>query len=99
MSSIQPASSGRFIENDCLFQDVLAEAWMEKADNVEVDCTADDRGELDLHLGKGDGTRNLPRVELDQHVDIARPIEIFSRYGPEEGKPCDPVPAARARDH
>lgn len=59
---------------------------------------ADELRKLDLHSGERNEPRNVVRVELDQHVDVAVGREVVSEDGPEQRQTVDVVLTAEAFD-
>jgi hypothetical protein len=76
------ASSCRDILVLSLGQDLFSEVAGEERRCVQVHLSPKDPGELPLHLEEGEAG-DLPGLEFDEHVHVARRPEVVSQDGPE----------------
>src|SRR6266849_10601542 len=75
----------------------LTEVGTEPLQGVEIDLAPKEIRQLLLHAEERE-TRNVVRIELDQHVDVTVRAEVVAQDRPEQRELTDVVATAEVRD-
>jgi len=86
------------MQRNGILQHAVAKVGTDRQRGQKVHLSTQDLPQLDLHAGEANQSRNVTRLELHEHVDVALLSKVLPKDRAEEREPTCVMPTAEVDD-